>query len=89
MDTACLDYQLSDEERTQFEEQGYLILPEVLSPEEVEHLTEVTDRLDGERRARENASPGDRLNAFDFLGFETIPRALPILSNGRPLSRWR
>ena len=58
MDPTCLDHLLTEEERIKFEEEGYLILPEVLSEEETDKLEEVTDRLDAE--AREKAEKGRR-----------------------------
>ena len=70
MDPTCLDHLLTEEERIKFEEDGYLILPEVLSEEETDKLEEVTDRLDAEAREKAEKGPGDTLNTFDFLGYD-------------------
>jgi ectoine hydroxylase-related dioxygenase (phytanoyl-CoA dioxygenase family) len=70
MDPVCLDHLLTEEESDQFERDGYLILPEVLSPDETDRLEAVTDRLDAEAREKMGKEPGDTLNTFDFLGFD-------------------
>ena len=70
MDPACLDNLLTDEEAARFEEDGYLILPDVLSKEETDRLEEVTDRLDKEKREETGKDPRDTLNTFDFLGYD-------------------
>ncbi|RAP75084.1 phytanoyl-CoA dioxygenase family protein [Paenibacillus montanisoli] len=45
MDASCLKYALTDEERRQFNEQGYLIIENALSPEQVTELTTEFDRI--------------------------------------------
>ncbi|MDF2958948.1 MAG: hypothetical protein K0S39_683 [Paenibacillus sp.] len=45
MDTSCLKYALTEEERRTFDETGYLILENVLSEEQVAALTAETDRI--------------------------------------------
>ncbi len=45
MDTSCLDYLITDEQRQHFEEQGYLIVRDVLSSEQIEELTAAVDRI--------------------------------------------
>ncbi len=70
MDPTCLDHLLTDEESRKFEEDGYFILPDVLSIDEVDKLEEVTDRLDEKVREKEGKAPGDTLNTFDFLGYD-------------------
>ena len=70
MDPTCLNHLLTEQEALQFEEDGYFVLPEVLSEEETDHLEEVTDRLDAEKRAETGKNPGDTLNTFDFLGYD-------------------
>jgi ectoine hydroxylase len=70
MDQSCLDYLLTDDESAQFERDGYLILPEVLSTDEVDELEAITDRLDAEARQKMEKNPTDSLNTFDFLGYD-------------------
>jgi ectoine hydroxylase-related dioxygenase (phytanoyl-CoA dioxygenase family) len=45
MNPSCLSYRLTDDERRTFNEEGYLVLPDVLSTEQVATLTEATDRV--------------------------------------------
>ena len=72
MDTACLDYCLTEKEREEFEQNGFLIVDDALSPQMVEDLTAVVDRLDGELRAEEELGPHDRLHRLDFVGKDEI-----------------
>ena len=59
MDVSCLQYALTAEERQHFEEHGYLIVPNVLSQENIERCLVAVDRLDAEKRA-------EGLGPFDF-----------------------
>ena len=70
MDQSCLDHLLTDDESSQFERDGYLIFPEVLSKDEVDELEAVSDRLDAEARQKMEKGPGDTQNTFDFLGYD-------------------
>lgn len=45
MDPTCLQYRLTDEERRTFNETGFLVLENTLSPEQVTTLTEASDRI--------------------------------------------
>ncbi len=45
MNGECLSHLLTEEERNHFEEQGYLYVPNALSSEMVEHLTNVVNKL--------------------------------------------
>ncbi len=45
MDTSCLQYRLTDQERQAFNETGYLIVEDALSPGQISALTEVTDQV--------------------------------------------
>jgi ectoine hydroxylase len=49
MDQSCLQYALTEEERKAFNETGYLILENVLSPEQVEALTKEVDHIFDEK----------------------------------------
>ncbi len=50
MNVDCLRHLLTAEERTFFQANGYLIVPEALSPSQVERLTRVVDRVDARER---------------------------------------
>ena len=52
MDTSCLQYALTEEERQQFETDGFLVVREVLPTEWVAELIPVVDRLDAEYRPK-------------------------------------
>ena len=45
MDTTCLNYQLTDDERREFNETGLLMIENALSPEQVATLTAATDKI--------------------------------------------
>ena len=72
MDTACLDYCLTKEERLQFEKNGFFIVKDALPPQMVEDLTVVVDRLDAQYRLEQGIGPHDRLNIMDFLGKDDL-----------------
>jgi ectoine hydroxylase len=66
MNPSCLQYRLTDEERRQFHEEGYIIRADVLSPQQVAALTEATDRID--RREREKGFEANKALFFpNFL----------------------
>ncbi|MCH2666059.1 phytanoyl-CoA dioxygenase family protein [bacterium] len=70
MDLTCLDHLLTEEEAQQFEEEGFFVLPECLTDDEVDRLEEVTDRLDAERRPAAERASNQTQNSFDFLGYD-------------------
>lgn len=70
METTCLSYLLTDDERREFDTRGYFVLPEVLSPEWVSRLTEAADRVGTEHRARQGLAPHARLSVMDFVGLD-------------------
>jgi hypothetical protein len=72
MDTACLDYCLTEEERLQFEKNGFFIVKDALPPQMVEDLTAVVDRLDAQYRPEQGLGLHDRLNIMDFLGKDEL-----------------
>lgn len=72
MDTACLDYYLTDEERNAFERDGFLIVEDALHPEMIDTLTTVVDRLDAEYRAANEVGAHDRMHLRDFVGKDEI-----------------
>ena len=68
MDTACLDYRLTEEERAGFERDGYLVVENVLPPEMIEALTVRVDRLDAQYRTVMGLGPHEVLELIDFVG---------------------
>ncbi|HTT88432.1 MAG TPA: phytanoyl-CoA dioxygenase family protein [Acidimicrobiales bacterium] len=45
MDRSCLQYKVTEQERKTFEEEGLLYVEDALSPDRVETLTSITDRI--------------------------------------------
>src|SRR5437870_2884917 len=50
IDASCLPYALTEDEKRQFHEQGFLIVPQALPPEKIERCLAAVDRLYAERR---------------------------------------
>lgn len=68
MDAACLSHRLTETESRDFEQNGYLVLPDVLSADHVERLIAVTDRVAAEDRVIQGLEPHARLSVRDFIG---------------------
>ena len=77
MDTSCLQYALTEEERQQFEMDGFLVVRDVLSAGRVAELIPVVDRLDAEYRPKMGLADIEMLNLFDFIGKDAL--FLPLL----------
>jgi ectoine hydroxylase len=65
MDTDCLKYALTDDEKRQFNEEGFLILEDVLSPDQVTQLTALCDAI----HARKVADGFDPKKALFYPNF--------------------
>ena len=65
MDPSCLQHCLTAAERAAFERDGYLVVPDALSADEVARLTTLVDRLGRERS--DEAEADGRLHLRDFL----------------------
>src|SRR6478735_9327767 len=77
MNTACLEYCLTAEERTAFERDGYFIIEGALPPP-------LVDRLDAHYRPIRGKGPHELLNLLDFIGKDELflelldwPRTFP------------
>ena len=68
MDTACLDYCLKEEERLEFEQNGFLVVENALPSQLVEDLISVVDRLDARYRPEKGLGPHDSMLLLDFIG---------------------
>ena len=84
MDMACLDYRLTDKERDEFEQNGFFLVEDVLSPEMVKDLTEQVDRVDTDYRNAMGLSSCEVLELIDFVGRDDLflelldwPRTFP------------
>ncbi len=68
MNTDCLQYALTEQERQEFEQNGFLIVKDVLPEEMIKTLTVATDRLDAAERALNGRDAYVSQNIFDFVG---------------------
>ena len=68
MEDSCLQHRLADDERRQFEDQGYLIVPGVLPAEKVAALAAAAQRIDAEWRPQRGLKPHQPLNLLDAIG---------------------
>ena len=83
MDPLCLQYRLTEAERRQFQEQGYLVVSEALDHVMNDRLIAAVDRVDA--RERTPSTPRDRLLSFTnilpedeaFLDLLDWPRTFP------------
>ena len=64
MDTSWLEYCATEEQLKAFNDTGYLIVEDAISPEMVDALEEVADRLDTEERAKTGLAPHKLLSKF-------------------------
>lgn len=86
MDTDCLQYRMTHEQRDQFEQQGYLIVPDALDKELLGRLTEAADRVDQETRQASGMEPGAMMSKFRtiveddvFLELLDHPTTFPLI----------
>tara|TARA_Y100000588_G_scaffold221356_1_gene235203 strand:- start:150 stop:1034 length:885 start_codon:yes stop_codon:yes gene_type:complete len=84
MDTDCLNYRLTDKERDEFEENGFIVVEDVLSPQMVKDLTKQVDRVDTDYRNAMGLGPCEVLELIDFVGRDDLflelldwPRTFP------------
>ena len=83
MDKACLQHVLTPEERKQFNEQGYLYVPDALSPDHVKKLTFLVDDIDRKKRAaglgphEPNFVPNYIPESDEFLNLVDWPATFP------------
>ncbi|MBW3625405.1 MAG: phytanoyl-CoA dioxygenase family protein [Armatimonadetes bacterium] len=66
MDVSCLEHSLTEDDRKQFEEQGYLIVENALSSKHTDALIEQTDRI-FERQLSEGQDPKKALFFPNFI----------------------
>ncbi len=76
MNTSCLDYRLTEEERTKFNRDGYLILEGVLTAAEIEQLTGVVDDLQAAGKFEEGKTDKTISGLVNKMGFVGMDRSL-------------
>jgi ectoine hydroxylase len=72
MDTACLDYCLTNEERETFDQNGFLVVEDALPPEMLEKLTTAANRLDAKHRAEKELDAHEWVHLRDFVGMDEV-----------------
>ena len=84
MNGECLSHLLTEAERNHFEEQGYLYVPNALSSEMVEYLTNAVDKLHSDALETGKAKPRHHWGWSNFLGTDDaflelvdLPTTLP------------
>ena len=86
MNTDCLKHLPTPDQLEQFREEGYLILRDVLSPDIVSKLLEVSDKIDTRHRQYSQIDSSTRVSLFDIFERHEIfvelidnPRILPLI----------
>ena len=86
MDKEWLKYCATDEQLQTFNDEGYLIVEDALSPEMVDKMTIAIDRIDAEEREKQGLGPHDLMKKFrtiaaDDLFLELLdnPKVFPLL----------
>ena len=70
MDRSWLDNRLSEEERKQFQQEGYFAVEDALSPELLETANQAVDRIDVAVRRERGLDGERRINIHDCIGRE-------------------
>ncbi len=86
MDVASLQYCMTDGQREHFEQQGYLIVPDVLNADMLDRLLEASDRVDRAERDRSGLDAQAMTSKFRtiveddvFLELLDWPQTLPLI----------
>ncbi|MAV25192.1 MAG: hypothetical protein CMQ05_03615 [Gammaproteobacteria bacterium] len=85
MDESCLQFRLTDAERVQFDEEGFLVVRNVLSADDIASLTSAADQLDSEYRPKMELGPHQPLNLLDAIGKDDV--FLPLLDWPRTFAK--
>ncbi len=72
MDTACLDYCLTEDERFEFERNGFLIVPDALTPQMTSDIEAVVDRIDAQHRTETKMESHEWVHKLDFVGQDEV-----------------
>ena len=68
MDLCSLEHQLTADESSAMERDGYFLVDSALTPEELSDLTAVIDRLSAEERQAKSLAPSERFDFRDLVG---------------------
>lgn len=64
MNSGCLNYCITDEQRSQFDQEGYLIVPDALDCDTLGRLLEASNRVDQEERKKRDLDPMEMMAKF-------------------------
>ena len=67
MELSCLEHVLTQEERLEFDDNGFFVLDSVLPPETVDGLIEAVDRVDVNLRSQRDKGADERMTVRDIL----------------------
>ncbi|MEM7126423.1 MAG: phytanoyl-CoA dioxygenase family protein [Chloroflexota bacterium] len=65
-----LNHLLTDAEHCTFARDGYMVIQNALSPQEVTTFLAIVDEIDARKRAEQGLSPYDRVNLHDTIGHD-------------------
>lgn len=72
MNAKALEHRLSENERQQFQENGYIIIPDALSPEMLQRLNIAVDRFYEKMLQEGEAKPGASYEKGGFIGVDPL-----------------
>lgn len=72
MDRQCLEYCLTEDEKQEFEENGFLIVENALPKEKVEKLITAFDKVGAEHLGKDELPSDASFNILDFVGRDEI-----------------
>jgi ectoine hydroxylase len=86
LDTSCLEYCMTDAQRKQFDQDGYLVVPDALDDDTIGRLLEAGDRVDREERKTRDLDPDAMMAKFRtiveddvFLELLDWPKTFPLI----------
>ena len=86
LNTDCLQYCMTEQQRFFFDQQGYLVVPDVLDTPMLDRLLAAADRVDAQERASKGIKAGAMMTKFRtiveddiFLELLDCPKTLPLV----------
>jgi ectoine hydroxylase len=72
MNTSCLEHCLSNSQRAEFEERGYLLVENAVSADRTNRLIELSDRLQKEKQKNEGLPPHGAYSEPDIISRDSV-----------------
>ena len=86
LETNCLRYCMTDEQRDHFDKEGYLIIEDALDSQMIERILRVSDRVDREERAKQGLNSQALMSKFRtiveddvYLDLLDWPKTFPLV----------